>query len=134
MGDEKMASSPNNEKGGKHDIHLHINIARGPPTNQHDWQNDDSRSKQENNRTHPLDDRRDRTYARPDARTRVATPDAAATIVRGSVLLSSLPAMVPVGSAPPPAIGERLFVLAFSSCSRFDFVAWPFVADVDFRI
>ena len=80
--------------------------------------NDDSRSKQENNRTHPLDDRRDRTYARPDARTRVATPDAAATIVRGSVLPSSLPAMVPVGSAPPPAIGERLFVLvASASCS-----------------
>ena len=107
MGDEKMASSPNNEKGEKHDIHLHINIARGPPTNTI-GKNDDSRSKQENNRTHPLDDRRDRTYARPDARTRVATPDAAATIVRGSVLPSSLPAMVPVGSAPPPAIGERL--------------------------
>lgn len=59
-----------------------------------------------------MDDRRDRTYARPDARTRVATPDAAATIIRGSVLLSSLPAMVPVGSAPPPAIGER-FLCSF---------------------
>ena len=139
MGDEKMASSPNNEKGGKHDIHLHINIARGPPTNQHDWQNDDSRSKQENNRTHPLDDRRDRTYARPDARTRVATPDAAATIVRGSVLLSSLPAMVPVGSAPPPAIGERLFVLVCNARLLVWLVlrglSWPRgVADVDFRI
>ena len=73
-----------------------------------------------------MDDRRDRTYARPDARTRVATPDAAATIIRGSVLLSSLPAMVPVGSAPPPAIGERL-----CGCARFDFfVVACFVADV----
>lgn len=53
----------------------------------------------------------------------MATPDAAATIVRGSVLLSSLPAMVPVGSAPPPAIGERLFVLVLTSAGTYVLVA-----------
>ena len=116
MGDEKMASSQTMRRGkARHtSAHLHINKpdAVMPTDQHHDWQNDDSRSKQDNNtKTHPLDDRRDRTYARPDARTRVATPDAAATIVRGSVLPSSLPAMVPVGSAPPPAIGERLLLL-----------------------
>ena len=107
------------EKGGSTYIHLHINKPDAcPPTNQqHDWQMTILEASRTTTRTHPLDDRRDRTYARPDARTRVATPDAAATIVRGSVLPSSLPAMVPVGSAPP-AIGEQVVQFVTSFCFR----------------